>query len=760
MTKRNKNKILSGLVAFSFLFSNIVPVSTSVVYAADENTVNKETADKQEENKNANMTDQDKAIQEKVNGQVNANGKVGGTVVETRLQALAKQKNAEVLERQQTNQTSQTQRRSYFVYDEANNQSIIVTENLCYNKFTPECSVVQTFTKTNTDGTQDNFQYPLNQFQYLSGTTYLTNDMLAQIRNQQINVDSYNDPNRKTDIYKESLRQVYQANNKVSGDIDSSALMWQQMMSRAAMAANEANIARYRKYNEALDTIAQAKQDVTDQNVEKEQIKRDVISQDSTKRFTAKISPAIPLTGKGHAITLMLKTKSGKPNDTSQYFIKMSFINTNTGKQETLDVLENTEYILEEETWDKKPGVRNVTVYYHFKGKGNGEQEKYLVSYNVGNMATSILPDGRNVKNGVTALVSNAQTMDYLNLDNSVGVAGRILDVAYQDGTCLVQITDAQKDSDVGKYQAVNIATQVADESECTRDLIGKYANFQTVSAKKLADGSYVFMDTSNPGGTNLGWDENAYNKYEDEIAKDTQNDNINGADGTVLKVDENGIIHEGLAGKLNTDYVCFKTNGACVSIVRQEDGSAKIAKVDGSEYTQAELISKGIPPLSSMQAGFDQNGVAYVSDMTTGKSLTMKSFSEVDKVSPASRKLYALSTLGTPNLDKAMSSDGYINVNNRTETTTGKVKTIASNLISTVTTSIGNMAMVADATSSITAPLSKVNLKQSPMSSVFKSSISNNPKTLEAYKYIRQVQKQMGYTPEDNDFDIDANYE
>ena len=755
MTKRNKNKILSGLIAFSFLFSNIVPVSTSVVYASEENTAKKETAEKQEENKNANMTDQDKAIQDKVNGQINATGKVVDSIAETRLQTLAKQKTAQALERQQTNQTSQTQRRSYYVYDSANNQSIIVTENLCYNKFTPDCSVMQTFTKTNDDGTQQTFQFPLNTFQYISGTTYLTDEMMSQIRNQQININSYNNPNRKTDIYKESLRQVYQSNNKVSGDIDSSALMWQQMMARAAMAANEANIAKFRKYNEALDTVAQAKQDISDQVVEKEQIKRDVVSQDSTKRFTAKISPAIPLAGKGNEIKLMLKTPSGKPNDTSQYFIKIAFVNTNTGKKEILEVLENTEYILEEESWDKKPGVRNVTVYYYFKGKGNAEREKYLITYNVGNMATSILPDGRNVKNGVTALVSNAQILDYLDLDYNIGVAGRILDVAYQDGTCLVKITDAQKDSDVGKYQSVNVATEVADESECTRDLIGKYANFKTISAKKLADGSYIFMDTSNSGGTNLGWDENAYNKYEDEIAKDTQDESINGMDGTVLKVDENGIIHEGLAGKLNMNYVCFKTNGACVSIVKQEDGSAKIAKVDGSEYTQAELDSKGIPPLTSMYAGFDQNGVAYVSDMTTGKSLTIKSFSDVDNVAAGSRRLYPLANIQTSNLDKTMSSEGYIHNANRAETT-GRLKNIASNLISTVKTSMGNMALVADATSSITAPLNKINLKQNPMSSVFKSGIAKNPKTLEAYKYIKQVQKEMGYTPEDDDFDIE----
>ena len=753
MTKHKKEKILSGLIAFSFLFSNIVPISNTVAYAAEDQSVaTQETADKQKENTDANMTDQDREIQKKVQGANNAQGTAVGTIAESRLQQLAKEKTASVLKAKQENQTSQTKSHSYYVYDSANNQNIVVTENLCYKKTTPECSIMQTLIRTNSDGKQETYQQPLNTLKYLSGSTVLTNEMLSQIRNQQISADAYNDPEGKSvSSYSDAMKQVYQTRNEVSGDMDSNVDFWAKSMAQAAAATNRANVEKYKEYNKAVETVAQARQDVTDQRAEEEQIKRNVITQDSTKRFKAKISPSIPLTGKGSAITLMLKTPSGEPQDTSKYTIRLSFKNMNTGKQETIDVLENTEYTLEEAVWDKKPGMRKVVVYYNFAGKGNSEQERYLITYNVGSMATSILPDGRNVKNGVSALVSNAPTIDYLNLDSQIGVAGRIIDTAYKDGMCLVQITDAKNDADIGKYKAVNVATSVASEEECTSDLIGKYANFQTVSAKKLADGSYVFMDTSEQGGTNLGWNEDAYNKYEDKIAEDTQNENINGNDVTALKVGEDGIIHQGLAGILNTDYVCFQANGSCVSIIKQEDGSAKIAKVDGSEYTQEELNRKGLPNLSTVYAGFDENGVAYVSDMSTGKSLTIKSFADIDKVAPASKKLYALNSLATPNLDMTSKGAYLGETKSRNEISlSNKIKASGERILGSVTSSFGTFVMGTNATSSITAPLNKINIKESPMTEVFKSHISSDSKASIAMRLIRNVQREFGYSSND----------
>ena len=738
MTKQKKQQILSGLVAFSFLFSNIVPVSSAIAYAAED--INAQTtADKQAQNLDANMTDQDRAIKDKIEGKNN------NSSTNISLKALADEKNRTIKNAQQENDTSATKRRAYYVYDEENNQNIVVQENTCYQKYTTECSQTVTLVRTDNEGKQTTIQYPLNQLQYLSGNVFLTDDMMNQIRNQQISVENYNNPSGTTpNSYSESLRQVYQSNMKANGDIDDSVQLWQQVMTKIAIDANNAKIEKYKKYNKALDELAQAKQDITDAEVAKEQVKKDVLKQDSTKRFVAKISPSIPTTGTGDNITLMLKTKSGKPNDESQYTIKIKFINQNTQKEETLDVLENTEYTLEKAEWNKKPGVRTVSVYYTFVGKGKGEQEKYTVTYNVGNMATSILPDGRNVNNSVVALTANASTIDYLNKDREIGVAGRIVDVAYQDGMCMVQITDAKKDSDIGKYKAVNVATAVADENECTKDkLLGTYANFERVSARKLSDGTYVFMDTSDQGGTNLGWDEDAYDAYEDKIAKDVQDANINGTDGTTLFVGNDGIIHEGLAGRLNVDYVCFKANRSCVSIVKQDDGSAKIAKVDGSEYTQEELKDKGLPNLSSVYVGFDDNGVAYISDMATGKSLTMKSFSEIDRVSSASKGIYPLENLSTPNLDNAISSSYLVGKGKYDESGESKLGTVISS-VGNVT--LGNVNVVVDKISSITAPLSSVNLSKAPLSDVFNSHLANNSGLQSLVQFITSVKKEVNY--------------
>ena len=70
MTKQKKQQILSGLVAFSFLFSNIVPFSNAIAYAA-EDTNAQTTADKQSQNLDANMTEQDRAIKDKIEGKNN-----------------------------------------------------------------------------------------------------------------------------------------------------------------------------------------------------------------------------------------------------------------------------------------------------------------------------------------------------------------------------------------------------------------------------------------------------------------------------------------------------------------------------------------------------------------------------------------------------------------------------------------------------------------------------------------------------------------
>ena len=746
MTKHKKQQIVSGLIAFSFLFSNIVPVSNAVVYAAEETAETKETANKQSQNLDANMTDQDKAIKDKVNGSLN--GANGTNTNDGSLKALAEEKNRRIRNAQQENDTSATQKKTYYVYDEENNQNIIVQENTCYQKYTSECSQTITFVTTDAEGKQMTRQYPLNTLPYISGSTFLTDDMLNQIRSQKINVESYNNPSGNTpNSYSESLRQVYQASVKATGDLDSSAKLWFQTMSKMAIDANNANIAKYREYNKALDELAQARQDVTDIAVAQEQAKKEVIKQDSNKRFTAKISPSIPIVGTGDNITLMLKTKTGKPNDEKQYTIKMTFINQQTQKEETLDVLENTEYILEKAEWNKKPGVRKVNIYYTFTGKGSGEQEKYLVTYNVGNMATSILPDGKNVNNSVTALTANASTIDYLNKDNEIGVAGRIIDVAYQDGMCMVQITDAKKDSDIGRYKAVNVATPIADENECTKEkLLGTYANFQKISARKLSDGSYVFMDTSETGGTSLGWDEDAYDAYESKIAQDVQEENINGMDGTALYVDEKGIIHEGLAGKLNVDYVCFKTNGSCVSVVKQDDGTAKIAKVDGSEYTQEELKNKGIPDISTLNMSFNDKGIVSVSDKATGKILSMNSFSDMNKVSSASMSAYPLSNLYAPTLTNTSSSSYISSKSKSSNNRLDNSETITGTFLRTFSSGVNNFSMVADGISSITAPLSKVNLKGSPLADVYSQKVANSNKLRQLQIFVKSFQKELGY--------------
>ena len=750
MRKMKKKRALSSLVALSFLFAGLSPVASHVAFAAEDNMQETPTATtgslaaEQKDNLDTNMTDIDKDISAKVNSGDAAKATLREGVEDEDGQRKAKndlktlnqqiQKESAAHE-EQKNQTSGSGSRSYIVQDD-NGNTITVRENPCYQRTEPACLTPKITYSTDSEGKRVQNSQQLNTVEYDAGDVALTQNMLNQIRTQKAYMKATEDalagdgslpsPNR---VAQQALYDMQASNGNISNSVASSMAAF----AAAAQQANNQNLELYRQFEQAKKNVNQALVDVSTKRLEEDQTKENALKQDDSgkqKRFNAKLSPAVPYVGYEGNIMLTLQTPSGKQNDRNQYQIWVKFKNQNTGDIEAFEVFENTPILLEKAEWEKKPGARTIFIFYKFKN--NPEAEKHTVTYNIGSFSTAILPDGRNVSNSVTAMLGNARYLDYAMDTHSQGVAGRIVDVAYQDGVCMMTLTDAQTEEEEARYPKANVATSNIPADKCNSSILGTYASFTNVTAKKLSDGSYVFTDQSEGNGWQYGLSKGEYDAIEDKNAAMTQTENDK-RDTKALRVGDDGTIYESLPGQLGINYVCFKSGG-CVSVNKDDEGNGVFQKATGTPYTKEELAEKALPPLDSMNVGFDENGIAYVADKS-GEKISIDSFSSRN-VSSLSKGT-TLRDLDTPNLDAGALSYGDADSQSRI----GKV-------FSTIQSGIGNGKRIVTAVSrvaSMTSPLSAINYNKGSLSDVLQSKMRDDPTLSRDQAIIDQYWKMLG---------------
>ena len=528
---------------------------------------------------------------------------------------------------QQKNQTSSDASRSYNTQD-ANGNEITLVKNACYQSTEPKCLVNYQYSYTDDDGKYHQTTVPLNTLEYLaSDSSRVTSDMIEQARRQEAFTDATMSGINGGEITADPVGAMTSAvRTGIASGMEPSEAMLAGMLAASAhedgirdMQAIQEAMANFKKIQDAKDAVSFSK-------AEDAQQKAGVLNVPQNKRFTVRLNPTVPVVGGGEDIKVTLVTKSGKPNDESKYTVHIRIKNQETGKVETIQVLENTPAIVEKGSWGTKPGTRTVQVIYSFKDKA--QREKYIFSYTVGQLSTAILPNGQAVTNSVTALMGNADILNYGI--SGQAVAGRISAVKFAEGTCYMQMTDS-KGTDP-RYPSVVVASSKIPESECTDEqMVNRYASMESVSSQYDADGRYIFVDDSDSDGFRL-MSEADYDAMENRIAKETQ-DKGNEWDNKTLRVAEDGTIYESLPGELGVNFLNLSAgtnNNVNIGVSVQPDGSYHFSKADGTPYSDEELEAKGLD-VSTISIGLDPaSNMLYAYDTATGKLLS-NSFSSND---------------------------------------------------------------------------------------------------------------------------------
>ena len=644
--KNKKEKVLSALIAFSFAISSFGYIPA---YAADypsgvptpnvnapsvKSAVNNPTNDTDSGVKNNVDNGSDKSTLDKQD--LDENGKPKSSSKEEKVETLA-EANKKLMDSgwrdwvaQQLNGTSENMDLTYSVYDGDNN-IVTVRKNPCYHSDKQACQQNITMTYTDSDGKEKTITRSKTEVEYISDnnqnlTTAMLNQVKAQAKMMQSAINTAEDGQKTSnDVASATIQSLIPM--FAESDMSTGEKMAYAMMAVMNAQNNQKITQEERAYDDAVKAVEKAKATAVVTLNSEEQKKNNVIKQDenSKKRFTLQINPTMPFISDTHNVEMTLLTKSGKPNDDKSYTIKAYFTNLDTGSQASVDVIENVPFVVEIGKWkNRKPGERKVKIVYTFTGN-SGEPETYVVSYTVGQMVSSILPDGRNVSNSVTALASNAPYINY-NAASHQAVAGRIKDAAWDSerGICMLSLTDSKVSDASQNYPVVNIETTAVNQQYCNANLVnkGEYAIFDSVTAKLDSNGQYVFMDESSNGGSRIVT-EDIYSQYEDKNAADTQASQKDG-DGEVLRVDETtGKIYEALPGELGVNFVFFQDTGKSVAISIDSDGTPKFSKADGTPYTPEEWESKGMLDQSNYHINRDENsGLYYVTD-ASGKMLT-----------------------------------------------------------------------------------------------------------------------------------------
>ena len=712
MIKFKSNKKLSVLISASFLFSTFFPMSAYALEAPETPSTpdvsNQNTLDKHatESDKHVQGTVDDGDAKSWIEGDNNSSSSDNNNSNET-LNDLNAAFQKQQLDKQQVNQTSKEAYESYTVQDK-NGNTVVVTRNPCYQKTEARCSQPITLSETDSNGKTQYKQHILSTLKYLSNDNTITPFMEQQIEQQARMTEATNNAlDGKTDASDNSIHPLVQAMQTMQElrdqGVSKNDAMIMAMMSYMAQQQQNESIKKIQEYKKNVDAIQKAKDNVSADKGEDAQLKNGTFKGDyKNKRFTVRITPAIPQINSTSDIKLRLVTPSGKPNDPEKYQIMVSFKNMKTGRIENFEVRENLDFIVEKAAWTKTPGTRTIQVVYSFKNKA--EPEKYEFSYYIGQLATAILPDGRTVNNSVVTLVGNADVLNYNVSDQAV--AGRVKDAQWSNGKCYVQLTDAKDDNNGDNWPSATISTTKIPQHLCTMDkLKNKYISFGRVSAKYNGDSSTVFTDQSNSDEFNI-MEESAYDNFEDNVAEMVQ-DQGNTWDNKVLKVSKDGTIYEGLPGQQGIDFlnlVVGNGENKNIAIHHNDDGTLSFAKADGTPYSSEELASKGID-IDAYTLGLDENGIAYAVDKKTGK-LVSQAFSDRN-TSSLSRIVVSgrNSNLSDLNTDQTLTNKqwavtGYgINDENTTSKVVGSViSTLQSGIINTMKSVVsiaGNTATI-----------------------------------------------------------------
>ena len=526
----------------------------------------------------------------------------------TTLYQLALQK----YQRQQENLTSTDDQSAYNITDDKGNP-ITVYKNRCYLKQTTECQQNITIQKYGNNGVSQNYTLPLNQLEYISGSTEITSEMRDKIKSQETLLNTMNNGSSSGNVIDSTIRNMLpeiasMKNISTAEKMNMLAMAFLQAQNQQEQLDKDKEIATARK------TAMQYLTNQANTRASIAQTKRGTLQQDerSKELYTVVIEPTIPTVENKDPIYAVLKTKSGKLNNPDVYQIIAQIKDPETGKMYKMDVFENAKFAIEKANPNRKPGTRTVTIVYKYRN--NPEEVNTSFSYTVGQMSTGILPDGKNVSNSVSAIASNADVLNYNNTTQAV--SGRIIDSEWseENQTCFVHLTDSKTDS--GNYPEITLNTNGRiSKADC---LSGKYNNSYAIipeaSASLDANGRYVFADKSN-GVSQYGATESEYDTNEDTVAAETQNKQ-QGWDNPAIKVDpKTGYIYSTLPGQAGIDYVYLPSLGSFVAIGKDGDGNASFRKADGTAYTEDELKAKGINDISQYDLKTDENGIYYVTD-------------------------------------------------------------------------------------------------------------------------------------------------
>lgn len=648
--EKKKHRLLSLLIACSFAFSNVGGIiPTAVAYANDGDVTASQTEPSTanfasatgEMDDDSMKTDFDREIEQKINGtlgemnssnmdglqssddpnslsNINSNTRIS---VQTSDDLLTEnQRRYEKAQKQQQENKTTTEAIETYMVTNSKNESVTVRKNQCYAKQTQECTQIRSFPYYNSDGTYAGTNtYALNQVEWLADNgEQVTASMAAQAKNYERVMNSTMGATSLSEIQQAGAQAALQAVTNLPSDATASDKARLFFMNQMATAQNQMVMEQDKKFDEALEKLNEAREKATFDRVDEEQEKRGTIVQDNNgkKRYKVRLNPPIPTLNDGQDITATLKTSTNKPNDESKYTIRVRAHNYKTGKDEVFQVMENTPFVLEPRTWERKPGTRTVVVQYKFSN--SKEVETSTFQYTVGQMQTSILPNGMAVNNSVNALVANVGITNYTK--ESSQVAGRVMEAEYIDGVCSMRLTDSKVDDDPNYAPAI-ITTTKLDASTCN-NLAGKYVAMGKVISDLDDSGNYVWKDVSDSSESNFAMTESEYDALESKMAEAVKEESKKFDIPTMTVDPVTGEIYSALPGELGVNYVYFQGIGKSVSVYKDSDGSYRFAKADGTEYSETEKANLGID-LGNYSLGEDENGKVYAYETSSGKLAT-----------------------------------------------------------------------------------------------------------------------------------------
>lgn len=666
-------------------------------------------------NLDANQTDADSAIDKNVAGaklpvlRISEDGKTVESVDEdaddakkSDLAAINNQLLKEAVS-QQENQTSTNAAQSYQVQT-STGETVVVTKNPCYQKTTDQaCMQNYSYSWVDENGNRQSAQVPLSTLEYLAGSTKVTYDMIQQARRQEAFTNATKNALSDTSSSALKVNPVESVTSSIRDMIaygaDPKQALLSGLLAYESQMQSADTIKNVKEYGKAMQEIEQAKNNAVYSKTEDAQKAAGVLSAQKNKRFTPRLIPSIPVVNSEDPIRVSLVTSSGKINDEKEYTVYAKVRNQKTGKIQRFKVYENTPFIVELPEWTVKPGRRNVEIIYEFTN--SAVKESYSFSYNVGQLATAILPSGKAVSNSVTALAGNKDILNYNMMGQAV--AGRVRDTKWDNGMCFMEMTDAKDDSNL-KYPTVVVASDKISESSCGTSLKNRYVSMANVTAKYDENGQYVFVDNSDGDQVSI-MDEAGYDSLEDDVAAKTQYEGDKW-DKNTLKVSDDGTIYETLPGKLGINFVNLNVgNGKKVNVavaVDAKTGKYSFAKADGTKYTDAELQAKGIDP-SVISVGINPNtSLLTAYDRKTGKVISNNAFDASD-TSNLSRSVTD-ATLDSANTSATLTNSSLSNsLGNSTGKAAGQVISTFTSLVSgtakAVVSMTGNVGSIGSGT-------------------------------------------------------------